>query len=112
MPGVKVLPAVKAEVAAAAAATATPASRTRDLRMAGSCSLSGSVRRGWGHPAQRRLCLFVDVLTSASRNRSQLLSQKNLESLDRRRAETAAESGAAVEEERDVVVGVFVQEQV
>src|SRR6476620_10179847 len=54
-----VLLAVKAEVA-------TPASRTRDLRIAGSCSLSGSGPPGRGvPPVQRRLCHFVDALSSA-----------------------------------------------
>src|SRR3712207_5480840 len=38
----KVLLAVNAEVAAPAATTAAPASRTRDIRMAGSCHLEGS----------------------------------------------------------------------
>src|SRR3954469_16690623 len=60
-----VLLAVKAEVATPAAATATPASRTRDMRIAGSCSLSGSVPPGWVHPAQRRLRHFIDALSSA-----------------------------------------------
>ena len=41
-----VLAAVKADVATPAAATATPARRRRDVRMAGSCSLSGSVPPG------------------------------------------------------------------
>src|SRR4051795_5479250 len=63
-----VLPAVKAEVAAAAAATATPASRTRDLRIAGSCSLSGSVPRGW-HPVEATAAPLVDALSSAAGNR-------------------------------------------
>src|SRR3954453_3222584 len=61
-----VLLAVKAEVATPAAATATPASRTRDLRIAGSCSrrwLRAARMRTIRH--KRRLRHFVDAITSA-----------------------------------------------
>src|SRR3954447_15174941 len=60
-----VLLAVKAEVATPAAATATPASRTRDLRIAGSCSLRWLSAARSDHPVQRRLRHFVDAISSA-----------------------------------------------
>src|SRR5215218_10831992 len=80
-----VLLAVKAEVAAAAAATPTPASRTRDMRM------GWVLFSGWLRPDRMTLtrpsegcALTLTLCLRPGTRHSQLLSQKKLESLDRR----------------------------